>query len=165
MQLGCPRNSGDTEFRGIFWLLKRFLLNSGEIPRNSAEFRGISPELRRKSLPYSAECQSVTSVDTLHATLMLSAIEWPPDLYTFLLSGSQSQTNWTKEHNTDENMTLRSYPGPLLLVKHYVKSPYWAVLLSLYSIPVCKYQHDWLYIQSINSNKHLLQSSFKGQFF
>jgi hypothetical protein len=63
--LGCPRNSADTEFRGIFWLLKWFLLNSGEIPRNSAEFRGISPELSRKSLPYSAECQNVTSVDTL----------------------------------------------------------------------------------------------------
>ncbi len=64
-RLGCPRNSADTEFRGIFWLLKWFLRNSGEIPRNSAEFRGISPELHRKSLPYSAECQNVTSVDTL----------------------------------------------------------------------------------------------------
>ncbi len=53
--LGCPRNSADTEFRGIFWLLKWFLRNSG----------GISPELHRKSLPYSAECQNVTSVDTL----------------------------------------------------------------------------------------------------
>ncbi len=38
-QLGCPRNSADTEFRGIFWLLKWFLRNSGEIPRNSTEFR------------------------------------------------------------------------------------------------------------------------------
>ncbi len=64
-QVGCPRNSADTEFRGIFWLLKWFLRNSGEIPRNSAEFRGILPELHRKSLPYSAECQNVTSVDTL----------------------------------------------------------------------------------------------------
>ncbi len=64
-ELGCPRNSADTEFPGIFWLLKWFLRNSGEIPRNSAEFRGISPELHRKSLPYSAECQNVTSVDTL----------------------------------------------------------------------------------------------------
>ncbi len=68
IQLGCPRNSANTEFRGIFWLLKWFLLNSGEIPRNSAEFRGISPELSRKSLPYSAECQNVTSVDTLYTT-------------------------------------------------------------------------------------------------
>ncbi len=42
--LGCPRNSADTEFRGI------------------------SPELHRKSLPYSAECQNVTSVDTLFGT-------------------------------------------------------------------------------------------------
>jgi hypothetical protein len=68
-ELGCPRNSADTEFRGIFWLLKWFLRNSGEIPRNFAEFRGISPELHRKSLPYSAECQNVTSVDTLVWTL------------------------------------------------------------------------------------------------
>ncbi len=37
--VGCPRNSADSEFRGIFWLLKWFLRNSGEIPRNSAEFR------------------------------------------------------------------------------------------------------------------------------
>ncbi len=28
-----------------------------------------------------------------------------------------------------------------------------------------KYQHDWLYLQSINSNKHLPQSSFPGQSF
>jgi len=28
-----------------------------------------------------------------------------------------------------------------------------------------KYQHDWLYIQSINSDKHLLQSPFTGQFY
>ncbi len=69
LELGCPRNSADTEFRGILWLLKWFLRNSGEIPRNSAEFRGISPELHRKSLPYSAECQNVTSVDTLPGTL------------------------------------------------------------------------------------------------
>ncbi len=67
VRVGCPRNSANTEFRGIFWLLKWFLLNSGEIPRNSAEFRGISPELSRKSLPYSPECHNVTSVDTLGA--------------------------------------------------------------------------------------------------
>ncbi len=28
-----------------------------------------------------------------------------------------------------------------------------------------KYQHDWLYLQSINSKKRLLQSPFTGQFF
>ncbi len=28
-----------------------------------------------------------------------------------------------------------------------------------------KYQHDWLYLQSINSDKHLPQSPFTGQFF
>jgi hypothetical protein len=28
-----------------------------------------------------------------------------------------------------------------------------------------KYQHDWLYLQSINSDKHLTQSPFTGQFF
>ncbi len=28
-----------------------------------------------------------------------------------------------------------------------------------------KYQHDWLYLQSINSDKHLPQSSFTGLFF
>jgi hypothetical protein len=27
------------------------------------------------------------------------------------------------------------------------------------------YQHDWLYLQSINSDKHLLQSPFPSQFF
>ncbi len=27
------------------------------------------------------------------------------------------------------------------------------------------YQHDWLYLQSINSDKHLPQSTFTGQFF
>jgi hypothetical protein len=72
--VGCPRNSADTEFRGIFWLLKWFLRNSGEIPRNSAEFRGISPELHRKSLPYSAECQNVTSVDTLRVCIQSAQI-------------------------------------------------------------------------------------------
>ncbi len=28
-----------------------------------------------------------------------------------------------------------------------------------------KYQHDWLYLQSINSDKHLPQTPFIGQFF
>ncbi len=28
-----------------------------------------------------------------------------------------------------------------------------------------KFQHDWLYLQSINSDKHLPQSPFTGQFF
>ncbi len=28
-----------------------------------------------------------------------------------------------------------------------------------------KYQHDWLYLQSINSEKHLPQSLFPGQYF
>ncbi len=28
-----------------------------------------------------------------------------------------------------------------------------------------KYQHDWLYLQSKNSDKHLPQSTFIGQFF
>ncbi len=28
-----------------------------------------------------------------------------------------------------------------------------------------KYQHDWLYLQSIKSNEHLQQSPFTGQFF
>ncbi len=28
-----------------------------------------------------------------------------------------------------------------------------------------KYQHDWLYLQSINSDKHLPRSPFTGQFF
>ncbi len=28
-----------------------------------------------------------------------------------------------------------------------------------------KYKHDWLYLQSINSDKHLPQSHFTGQFF
>jgi hypothetical protein len=28
-----------------------------------------------------------------------------------------------------------------------------------------KYQHDWLYLQSINSDKHLPQNLFTGQFF
>ena len=28
-----------------------------------------------------------------------------------------------------------------------------------------KYQHDWMYLQSINSDKHLPQSPFTGQFF
>jgi hypothetical protein len=27
------------------------------------------------------------------------------------------------------------------------------------------YQHDWLYLQSVNSVKHLQQSSFTGKFF
>jgi hypothetical protein len=35
------------------------------IPRNFFTSEVISPELLRKSLPYSAECQNVTSVDTL----------------------------------------------------------------------------------------------------
>jgi hypothetical protein len=26
------------------------------------------------------------------------------------------------------------------------------------------YQHDWLYLESINSDKHLLQSPFTGQY-
>jgi hypothetical protein len=34
------------------------------IPRNFLTSEVISPELSRKSLPYSAECQNVTSVDT-----------------------------------------------------------------------------------------------------
>ncbi len=29
---------------------------------------------------------------------------------------------------------------------------------------VKKYQHDWLYLQSINSDKHMPQSPFTGQF-
>ncbi len=28
-----------------------------------------------------------------------------------------------------------------------------------------KYQHHWLYLQSINSDKHLPQSPFTGQYF
>jgi hypothetical protein len=28
-----------------------------------------------------------------------------------------------------------------------------------------KYQHDWLYLQSINSDKHMPQSPFSGKFF
>ncbi len=28
-----------------------------------------------------------------------------------------------------------------------------------------KFQHDWLYLKSINSDKHLSQSPFTGQFF
>ncbi len=36
------------------------------IPRNFSTSEVISPELHRKSLPYSAECQNVTSVDTLY---------------------------------------------------------------------------------------------------
>jgi hypothetical protein len=61
---GIPRNFLTSEV-----IFAKFRRNSGEIPRNSAEFRGISPELCRKSLPYSAECQNVTSVDTLSLTL------------------------------------------------------------------------------------------------
>ncbi len=56
-----------TEFRQ-HGIPRNFLTSeviSAQFRRNSAKFRGISPELRRKSLPYSAECQNVTSVDTL----------------------------------------------------------------------------------------------------
>ncbi len=52
----------------------------GGCPRNSAEFFdfwsdfcSISPELSRKSLPYSAECQNVTSVDTLQSSTQLTS--------------------------------------------------------------------------------------------
>jgi hypothetical protein len=56
-----------TEFRR-HGIPRNFLTSeviSAQFRRNSAKFRGISPELSRKSLPYSAECQNVTSVDTL----------------------------------------------------------------------------------------------------
>jgi hypothetical protein len=39
------------------------------IPRNFLTSEVISPGLSRKSLPYSAECQNVTSVDTLGGTV------------------------------------------------------------------------------------------------
>ncbi len=34
-----------------------------------------------------------------------------------------------------------------------------------YTVLGWKYQHDWLYLQSINSDKHLPQSLFAGKFF
>ncbi len=49
------------------------------IPRNFLTSEVISPELSRKSLPYSAECQNVTSVDTL---IRSSAEEPIPKLRT-----------------------------------------------------------------------------------
>ncbi len=45
-------------------------------------------------------------------------------LFFCCLAASRKQIELRSEHYTDENMTLWSYPGPLLLVKHYVKSPY-----------------------------------------
>jgi hypothetical protein len=126
-QLGCPRNSANTEFRGIFWLLKWFLLNSGEIPRNSAEFRGISPELSRKSLPYSAECQNVTSVDTL-PTVWNTSLEDPLTPWAKVLFLFDHKWKW-HEYRTVGNchhtkfgycsfffankISFRSVPGPI----------------------------------------------------
>ncbi len=50
--LGCPRNSADTEFRGIFWLLKWFLRNSGAIPQNCTGNHFRIPRNAKMSLPW-----------------------------------------------------------------------------------------------------------------
>jgi hypothetical protein len=114
LRLGCPRNSADTELRGIFWLLKWFLRNSGEIPRNSAEFRGISPELHRKSLPYSAECQNVTSVDTLVALFIfyfIDVLRESPNVCLWWCLVCPSRP-WTPQGRTGRNRTPPAQTSP-----------------------------------------------------
>ncbi len=85
-----PSSAGgrvSTEFRR-HGIPRNFLTSeviSAQFRRNSAKFRGISPELHRKSLPYSAECQNVTSVDTLAGGLefarpvvrQINPLYWP----------------------------------------------------------------------------------------